>query len=137
MRRVVSMKKRGILQNELAGVLARLGHTDLLVVADAGLPIPPGVQRIDLAVTGGVPGFLQVLRPVLEEMAVEAAIIAGEMRTVSPALYDELTTALGGAAVREVPHEEFKRLTAGARAVVRTGEFTPYANVILVAGVAF
>jgi D-ribose pyranase len=131
------MKKGGILQHELAGVLARLGHTDLLVVADAGLPIPPGVQRIDLAVTGGVPALVQVLRPLLAEIAVESVVIASEMRAASPAFHAELTGLLGAILVREMPHGEFKQLTAQARAVVRTGEFTPYANIILVAGVAF
>jgi D-ribose pyranase len=131
------MKKSGILQNELAGVIARLGHTDLLVVADAGLPIPPGVARIDLAVTGGVPGLLQVLRPLLDEIAVEAAVVAEEMRAASPAFHGELISVLGGVPVRAVPHAEFKRMSQQARVVVRTGEFTPYANVMLVAGVAF
>lgn len=131
------MKKRGILQHELSGVIARLGHTDKLVVADAGLPIPPGVQRIDLAVSPGVPGFFQVLRPLLEDMAVESVIIASELPVVSPAFYAELQAALGSLPIATVPHAEFKQVTQAARAIVRTGEFTPYANVILVAGVAF
>ena len=131
------MKKRGILQHELSGVIARLGHTDRLVVADAGLPIPPGVPRIDLAVTAGVPAFLQVLRPLLDEIAVESVIIASELSGASPAFYVELRNVLGPLPVTEVPHAVFKDLTQPARAIVRTGEFTPYANVILVAGVAF
>ena len=131
------MKKHGVLQHELSAVIARLGHTDTLVVADAGLPIPPGVPRIDLAVSAGVPSFMQVLRPLLDEIAVESVIIASEMHTASPALYAELQGVLGNIPVREVPHAEFKQLTQPARAIVRTGEFTPYANIILVAGVAF
>jgi D-ribose pyranase len=131
------MKKQGILQNDLAAVIARLGHTDTLVVADAGLPIPPGVPRIDLAVSPGVPSFMQVLRPLLDEVAVESAIIASEMRAASPGFYAELQGVLGTLPIKEVPHAEFKSLTQPARAVVRTGEFTPYANIILVAGVAF
>jgi D-ribose pyranase len=131
------MKKRGILHHELSAVIARLGHTDLLVIADAGLPIPPGVPRLDLAISAGVPAFLQVLRPVLEEVAVESVLIASELREASPAFYQALQSALGGLPVRELPHADFKQMTQQARAVVRTGEFTPYANVILVAGVAF
>jgi D-ribose pyranase len=95
------------------------------------------VQRIDLAVTAGVPSFLQVLRPLLAEIAVESAVIASEMQTASPALYADLAALLGPLPVQAVPHEVFKALTREARAVVRTGEFTPYANIILVAGVAF
>lgn len=131
------MKKHGILQHELAGVIARLGHTDKLVVADAGLPIPPGVPRIDLAVTGGVPSLLQVLRPLLDEIVVESALIASEMPTASPALHAEIIELLGPLPVQAVPHEAFKALTRDARAIVRTGEFTPYANILLLAGVAF
>lgn len=131
------MKKRGILHHELSELIARLGHTDTLVIADAGLPVPPGVQRIDLAISGGVPSFMQVLRPLLEDLAIESAIIAREQREVSPQFHGELESVLGGIPIREVPHTEFKQLTQNARAVIRTGEFTSYANIILVAGVAF
>ncbi len=131
------MKKRGILQHELAEVIATLGHGDLLVIADAGLPIPPGVQRIDLAVVGGLPGFLPVTRAVLDDMQVEGAIIAREMAERSPALHAELVDLLPDTPLAEVAHDELKQLTRGARAVVRTGEFTPYANIILRAGVVF
>jgi D-ribose pyranase len=131
------MKKRGILQHELSEVIAKLGHSDALVIADAGLPIPPHVRRIDLAVTGGIPRFMDVLRVVLEEMQVERATIAHEMLTRSPALHAELMAALGRIPVDQLNHEEFKLMTAKALAVVRTGEFTPYANVILYSGVVF
>jgi D-ribose pyranase len=131
------MKKRGILQHELVHVIATLGHTDSLVIADAGLPIPQGVQRIDLAVTAGIPRFADVTRAVLDEMQVERAILAREMRVKSPALHEELLALLGAIPVDEMSHDDFKRMTQQARAVVRTGEFTPYANVILVAGVIF
>jgi D-ribose pyranase len=131
------MKKRGILQHELSQVIAMLGHTDSLVIADAGLPIPPRVQRIDLAVTGGIPRFIQVLRAVLEDAQVERAVVAREMREKSPQLHGELVAALGTVPVDEVSHEELKQMTRQARAVVRTGEFTPYANIILFSGVVF
>lgn len=132
------MRKHGsLLHGRLAGLLAELGHTDALVVADAGLPVPAGVERIDLALVPSVPGFLETVQAVLDELAVESAVVAEEMAARSPALYAELAASFGSLPVRAVPHDEFKRLTAGARAVVRTGECTPYANVILVAGVTF
>ncbi len=132
-----SMKKRGVLQHELSEVIAKLGHTDALVIADAGLPIPPDVKWIDLAVTGGIPRFIEVLRAVLEEAQVERATIAREMVTRSPELHAELVAALGTIPVDQVSHEKFKQMTSQALAVVRTGEFTPYANVILYSGVVF
>jgi D-ribose pyranase len=132
-----AVKKTGILNAEIAAVVARLGHMDTLTVGDAGLPIPAGPQRIDLVVKPGLPGFLDVLDVILGEMVVEKAIIAAEMESVSPDLHRELVAVLGPVPVESVPHEAFKHLTQSSRAVVRTGEFTPYANVILVAGVAF
>lgn len=131
------MKKTTLLNQPLSAVIAGLGHLDTLVVADAGLPIPPETQRIDLAVTRGVPGFFDTLAAVLSEMAVERAIVASEMAAVSPHVYARLREALGDVPIDQVPHTQFKEATRTARAVVRTGECTPYANVILVAGVAF
>ncbi|GIV76914.1 D-ribose pyranase [Litorilinea aerophila] len=131
------MKKMGILNAEIAAVVARMGHTDTLCIADAGLPIPPGPQRIDLAVRPGLPGFLDVLAAVLEELTVERVIVASEMVSTSPELYRQLVAQLGDVPVETVLHTEFKQRTASCKAVVRTGEFTPYANVILVSGVTF
>ena len=132
------MKRTGILNVRLAGVVAGMGHTDRLVVADAGLPVPPGVPCIDLAVCCGLPGFLDVLRSVAAELKVEAITIAGETRTArTDGLAAEVAALFPGVPVDEVPHEDFKARTANARAVVRTGECSPYANVILHAGVAF
>ncbi len=131
------MKKTGILNADMAAVVARMGHTDTLCIADAGLPIPDTTRRIDLVVRPGLPGFLDVVDAVLQEMVVERAIVAEEMLRVSPDLYNRLIQRLGNIPVESVPHSEFKRRTETCKAVVRTGEFTPYANVILVSGVAF
>jgi D-ribose pyranase len=138
------MKRGAILHPELSRVVASLGHGDALVVADAGLPIPPGVERIDLAFAAGQPAFLDVLEAILTEMEVERAVLATEVTTVTPAawyarLRDRLASLpkVGERGPELVPHEELKRRCSEARAVVRTGEFTPYANVILVSGVVF
>jgi len=131
------MKKTGLLNQPISTAIAGLGHTDSLVVADAGLPIPAGPTRIDLALTQGIPTFVDTLRTVLIEMQVERVIIAEEMTTVSPALYQTIKDILGDTPIEMCPHEAFKTMTAEAKAVVRTGEFTPYANIILVSGVVF
>jgi D-ribose pyranase len=110
---------------------------DTLVVADAGLPIPPQTQRIDLALTEGIPSFLDTLRAVLTEMKVEKAIVAEEMLEVSPAVYQAVEELLGDVPIEVATHLILKEMTRSARAVIRTGEFTPYANVILVGGVVF
>lgn len=125
------------MNRDLAAVLAGMGHTDSLCIADAGLPIPRGVPVVDLALVCGVPPFLHVLSAVLAELVVEHATVALEMRTANPTVYRALREALGPVPVEEVPHGEFKTRTASARAVVRTGECTPYANVLLRSGVSF
>jgi D-ribose pyranase len=129
------MKKTILINSEVSYAIASLGHTDMLVIADAGLPIPAETRRIDLALTKGIPTFLDTLRVVLEEMQVEKALVSEEVKTVSPQIYAAICTQLGNVPVVAVPHEEFKSLTASAKAVVRTGEYTPFANVILVSGV--
>jgi D-ribose pyranase len=138
------MKRGTILNPALARLVASVGHGDLVVVADAGLPIPPGVERIDLAYAPGRPPFLDVLDALLEELEVERATVATELAGGAPAPFVKALQArllarpkVAGRGVEEVSHEALKRLTAGARAVVRTGEFTPYANVVLSCGVVF
>ena len=131
------MKRTTLLHAELSEVIARLGHGDLLVIGDAGLPIPDGPRRIDLAVSANVPRFHEVLAAVLAEMQVEGAVIAEEIVAANPAVHAELRRQLQGRPVSTLSHEDFKALTRGARAIVRTGEFSPYANVILRAGVVF
>lgn len=127
------MKREGILHAQFNERIARLGHTDTFVIGDRGLPVPPGVECVDLAVVTGVPAFADVLDAVLREVEVEGAVIAAEAET-SP-VCNVLARSLPDA--RRVPHEEFKELTRHARFVVRTGEATPYANVILRCGVPF
>ena len=131
------MKKTGTLNQPLSSVIASMGHMDSLVIADAGLPIPSETQRIDLALTDGVPGFIETVRVVLTELEVERAIIADEMLTTSPNLHTALLELLGDTPVENMAHERFKEKTSSARAIVRTGEFSPFANIILVSGVVF
>ncbi len=114
-----------------------MGHGDMLVIGDAGLPIPPNVRRIDLALTAGVPAFLQTLEVILSELQVEAAIVAKETVAVSPVIFNGIQAAIKAIPSSMVSHEDFKLLTKQAVAVVRTGECTPYANIILKAGVTF
>ena len=113
-----------------------MGHTDLLVVADAGLPIPPGIPVIDLAVRCGVPTLADVLSAVADDLQVEQLTIASEAVQSDDPL-PEVAMLFPGVPISTCPHDEFKRRTALARAVVRTGECTPYHNVILQAGVVF
>ncbi|MGH3424467.1 MAG: D-ribose pyranase [Nocardioidaceae bacterium] len=132
-------RNQATLNGQLSRVISETGHTDRIVVTDAGLPIPTGVERVDLAVRPGLPEFLDLLEVMLAELVVEGATMSSEVREHSPQLLREVEERLGaiGVEVTLVPHTELKAMTQEARAAVRSGEFTPYANVILHAGVAY
>lgn len=131
------MKKSTLLNQTLSEIVAAMGHTDLLVIGDAGLPVPRDVPCVDLALRPGVPGFLETVEAILTELAVEEAVVAEETAQRNPEVDNGLKQLLGEIPFRTVTHEELKRLSASAVAVVRTGECTPYSNVILQAGVTF
>ncbi len=129
------MKRSGLLNRDLNDVLASIGHLDTLCVCDAGLPIPEDRRRVDLAVVRNMPRFFPVLEEILKEFIVEKVIIADETRLNSPRVVERLEKLLPGIEFQFVPHPEFKQMTKTAKGVVRTGEFTSFCNVILVAGV--
>lgn len=131
------MKKRGILNAQLAGYIAALGHKDIFLIGDAGLPIPPGVPIVDLALCGGVPTFEQVLTAVLDETEVEYYCIAKEIVEKNQKLLQFIQKSLPEVENEMISHVDFKELTKNAKFAIRTGEFTPYPNIILRAGVAF
>jgi D-ribose pyranase len=129
------VKKAGILNRHLAGALAELGHGDGVLVCDAGMPIPAGPRVVDLAFRAGVPSFAEVLDGLLDELVVEGATAAREVRKANPEATALLEARFPG--LWTVSHEELKALSVGARLVVRTGEARPYANVLLRCGVFF
>lgn len=129
------MKRTGILNRHLAGALAELGHGDGVLVCDAGMPIPAGPRVVDLAFRAGVPSFAEVLDGLLDELVVEGAMAATEVRGANPAVAAVLDGRFPELGL--VSHERLKELSGGARLVIRTGEATPYANVLLRCGVFF
>jgi len=128
------MKKGKLINHPISGLIAGLGHTDEIVIADAGLPIPKETKRIDLALTRGIPTFEDTLRTILDEMCVEKAYVSKEIMEYSPQVFELIQDSLGDVPVEQIPHPEFKERTGRSKAVIRTGEFTAYANVILVSG---
>lgn len=139
------MKKQVLLNAPISALIAQLGHGDAICIADAGLPIPDGVLRIDLALMRSVPSFLQTFDAVTSEMMVEQAVIATELVDPDAGVYGELLARIDSLAANQgnkievgnVAHEAFKTQTQHCKAIIRTGECTPYANVILRAGVSF
>ncbi len=132
------MKKIGILHGELSKLIAEMAHHDTILIGDAGMPVPKGVKLIDLAIRDGLPTFFEILEAVLEELHVEEGIIDVEMSDVSPHMKEQLDRLVqNDFKITELPHEEVKELSKDCKAVIRTGEFTPYSNIILKAGVLF
>lgn len=132
------MKRNGILNSEISRVLSYMGHTDRIAIGDCGLPIPDEVERIDLALTFGEPRFLHVLELVLQDMKVEKIILAEEIKEQNPEVLHGIERLFAGRVeVEFVPHTALKATTRDCKAVIRSGEITPYANIILQSGCIF
>jgi D-ribose pyranase len=128
------MKNDGVIHPDLVRVLAQLGHKDELLICDAGFPIPLGVERIDLAYRLGSPDFADVVETIADDIVVESVVVADES---SDELVGWLESTTESVSTERVTHAQLKERAGRSRAVIRTGETTPYANIILVAGVAF
>lgn len=128
------MKKHGIINRDIAAAFASFGHTDLLVIGDCGLPIPKGVSCIDLSYKIGEPAFLTILDAVLDDFEAEAAFIAQEITAGNPEVEKAI---MGKIAADYITHDELKILSKEAKLIIRTGEATPYANIVLRSGVIF
>ncbi|WP_420496352.1 D-ribose pyranase [Macrococcus psychrotolerans] len=131
------MYKTGTLNSEISKVLSDLGHTDTIVIADCGLPVPKGVQKIDLAVRQGLPSFIDVVDEIARHMVIEHVTLAEEIKESNPAVLKEVGSIVKGIPNDFVTHEQFKTLTENSKVIIRTGEATPYANIILRSGVNF
>lgn len=132
------MKKHGILNSDISKVLADMGHTDQLTIADCGLPIPKGVNKVDLSLKIGNPKFIDVLDEVLKDMEIEKIYLAEEIKNNNSPVYEQISTLVGKeVSVEFLSHEDFKKLTLDSKAIIRTGEVTPFANIILQSNVIF
>lgn len=131
------MKKRGILNPAICSLIAELGQSDELLIVDAGFPLPPDGHVIDLSLVPNIPRFLDVLRAVAEELVIDSLVVASEMHEENPQLYRDLVKLAGDADVMEVSDHELREQAEDAKGIIRTGEFSPYANVRIVCGSAF
>ena len=137
------MKRNGILNSDISRVLSYMGHTDRICIGDCGLPVPDETERIDLALRFGQPSFMDVLTEVAKDMKVERIFLAEEMKEKNEAqlkavlsFFENSETGFAPE-VEYVSHEQLKKMTADCKAVIRTGETTPYSNIILQSGCIF
>ena len=131
------MKKVGILNSKISRVVADMGHMDWLGIGDAGTPVPEGTEKIDLAVRAGLPAFIDVVTEVLKELKVQKIYLAEEIKKKNPEQLKKITELLPNVEVEFIPHSELKKRLENSKAFIRTGEETPYSNVILESGVIF
>ena len=133
------MKKNGILNSEISRILSYMGHTDCIAVGDCGLPVPDETERIDLALAFGIPTFMQTLKVVADDMKIEKIILAEEIKENNPKILHEIEELFKASNVETefVSHSQLKEQTKNCKAVIRTGETTPYANIILQSGCIF
>ncbi len=128
------MKRDGIIHPGISHLLASTGHTDYFTVCDRGFPVPIGPERIDLALVDGIPTVIEVLSAIHAEFVIDRIVVAEEAETTSPAYVQALREQIAPVPVMMVPHLEFKQLSRDGRATIRTGDVTPYANILIVSG---
>lgn len=131
------MRKGKLLNSDIVRVLAKMGHTDQITIGDAGLPIPDHVERIDLALIKGIPGFTETVKAIATDMVIEKIILAEEIKVQNPEVLEQMEELFKGIHFEFVSHENFKKQNGASKAIIRTGECTPYANIILQSGVNF
>lgn len=125
------MKINGILNSPISRVLSYMRHTDTLCIGDCGLPCPDGVELIDVSLELGKPSFMEVLTVVAREMKIEKITLAAEIQTKNDAVLKQVQALFPNLSICFISHDDFKRQTKQCKAIIRTGEVTPYANIIL------
>ena len=129
------MKEVGILNQDLARIISQMGHTDEIIICDAGFLQPPGVEVIDLSLEENVPTVLDVLKVFKKYFSVETIVLSNETREVNPTRFKAITENFWqDAEIETIPHLAFRKRAGGVRAIVRTADFTAYSNVLLISG---
>ncbi len=129
------MNEVGTINRAVAAAIAKQGHGDFLMISDAGFGIPDNVEVIDISLDENKPTVLEVLAVLKKYFSVEKMIMADQTREKSPTLFANISKAFGeGILVETLDHSELRQLSKSVKAVIRTGDFTAYGNVILVSG---
>lgn len=130
------MKRSRLLNANLNHAIASMGHGDLMIVCDAGFPIPSSVWRIDLALVPDVPDLETVLTAISEAFIAEKVAYAAEMADNNPPLLDKVKRIFADADHDTLPHATIlAEMAAKAKVIVRTGAFDPWGNILLYSGV--
>jgi len=128
------MIEHGLINRKMARVIAEQGHQDLLMVVDAGFAIPLGVEVIDLSLKENEPKVVEVLAELRKFHSVEKLIIAQQTKDKNPTLLSDISNVWENVIIEIIDHSELKQLAKSVKAVIRTGDFTAFGNVVLVSG---
>ncbi|MCI2955326.1 MULTISPECIES: D-ribose pyranase [Staphylococcus] len=134
------MKKTEVLNSHISQAISTLGHYDLLTINDAGMPIPNDDKRIDIAVTKGLPRFIDVLENVLTEVEIQKIYLAEEIKTHNSKQLKAIKQLINEHVIIEfIPHSKMKEMLQSPlnKGNIRTGETTPFSNIILESNVTF
>lgn len=131
------MKKKGILNAQLSGLIAGLGHKDIFLICDAGMPLPKEIEIVDLALIGGIPSFKEVFDAVVDEVEIEKYTMAEDVKMTNTKLLEHIQKKLDKSQVEYISHVDLKKMSKNVKFAIRTGEFSYYPNIILQAGVVF
>lgn len=125
-----------ILNNELMYAIASMGHTECLIVCDAGFPIPDGAWRIDLALVQDVPDLETVLSAIAQVFIAEKVAYAAEMAANNAPLLEKVQRLFPNSDYAPIPHATILgEMAHQAKVIVRTGAFDPWGNILLYSGV--
>lgn len=129
------MKRKGILNTELSTLISQMRHGHAIMVTDVGFPTPHHLPVIDLAIKKGVPTIELILKLIDDEMIAEKIIYAKELRENNPALHKKVIDIFTDSDKEEVTHAELiNKYAPTLKCFVHTGEYSPWGNIILVAG---
>lgn len=131
------MKKGKILNKDLNEVIACMGHGDIIIIADAGFPIPNNdVKRVDLAITKDYPDIITILELIIDDFIYEKCIVAEEQKLYNPPFFEKINNLMDRCNVQTIPHSKIvEDYPKKAKVIVRTGDFQPWGNIILYSGV--
>jgi D-ribose pyranase len=129
------MINTGLLNPQILALLARIRHTNALVISDRGFPFWPQIETVDISVVDDLPTVLQLITAVRANHNFTQAYQAEEfLKNNSPATRQKFAAALKGVPTTFDSHVEFKKRVPDAIGLIRTGDTTQYANVILISG---
>ncbi len=129
------MKEVGIINREIASAISKQGHSDLLMIVDAGFAIPKGVEVIDVSIAENKPMVLEVLAELSRFFSVEKMFMAIQTKETSPSLFANIASSFGdGVPIEIIDHTALKEMSKSVKTIIRSGDFTAYGNVILVSG---